>query len=136
MELKLDSGEWNDDGSSWTPSKGKGSGVFMVTVVSTNGHSCGLGGQAASGEEVSLLYSDNTSATLRFVGAFGKKTKVKPKNIFQKAALDLLRYGQTGEGYIAEVKVQSGATNWTCRFGSSNDLKEIVICPSANCPGQ
>ena len=122
-------GDWAGENDDWTPSKGKGSGTFLVKVESAPGFSCATG-QTGSGKEVWISYSEDPErVTLKAEGSSGK-TKVRPKNKLVKASSQLLRYGREGVGYITGVGAKDGSNEWSCTFTAREQLGTIIICPA------
>lgn len=134
MNIELVQGQWDDSGDGWSPSSGWNWGTFEVKVTSANLHACS-DGQAGSGKEVWVRYSDSDRTEISFTstGSMMGKTRVRPKNKLERVSAQLLRHGGEADGgFIVGVGAKGGAKPWSCEFKERSGLDVISICPRSN----
>jgi len=126
MNITIGAGSWSDGGNAWVPSDGGNPGQYDVKIQCGAGANC-ANGSKASGNVVKITYSDGFVAT---VTPSGGHTGVTPKAQLTKVSNAMLRYGQTGVGFIKSVQVLGGGQPLTCTFASAGALTAITICPA------
>ena len=136
--IELGEGEWENGGDdSWSPSKGKHTGDFLVRVDGPGKGDCEKT-SIATGKMVDLSYSASGGVSFQA----GRKHPIfwpLRTQVRQQKALKLseskrqLTYPDpptNDKGYISEIAVIGGGAPWTCSFELKDDNLVISICSS------
>jgi len=109
---------------------------LWVKVVPKNGAQprCDDNSLRFEGEIVMVKYTSGNSTYVAKIRRGNKnilgnhyRTRVRLPNDFTLVDDGTLRHGETGAGYISQVRSENGA----CSFQSAQELEEILICSSA-----